>query len=70
MQVKALKAKLRIKEVGVDYRKRIGKSKISGTLSGVIKAGLKIIYSVFKYSIGSKGESFGCKKLKAEYAEI
>lgn len=70
MQVKALKNKLKIKEVGVDYRRRIGKSKISGTLSGVIKAGLKIIYSVFKYSICSKGESFEYKKLKAKYAQI
>jgi hypothetical protein len=34
----------------VDYRNRIGKSKISGTISGVIKAGMKIIYSVFKYA--------------------
>ena len=50
MQVKAVKQGLRIKEVQVDYRKRIGTSKISGTLSGVIKAGAKIVYSVFRYS--------------------
>jgi len=51
MQMKALKHGLRIKEVAVDYRKRIGKSKISGTISGTIKAGAKIIYSVFKYGL-------------------
>jgi glycosyltransferase involved in cell wall biosynthesis len=50
MQIKAVKRKFRIKEVPVDYRNRIGKSKISGTIPGVIKAGVKIIYSVFKYS--------------------
>ena len=50
MQVKAVKKGLKIKEVPVDYRNRIGKSKISGTVSGVIKAGTKIIYSVFKYA--------------------
>ncbi len=51
MQIKAVKQGLKIKEVPVDYRNRIGTSKISGTVSGVIKAGFKIIYSVFKYAI-------------------
>lgn len=50
MQIKAVKKGLKIKEVPVDYRNRIGASKISGTISGVIKAGVKIIYSIFKYS--------------------
>ncbi len=50
MQIKAVKQGFKIKEVPVDYRIRIGKSKVSGTISGVIKAGCKIIYSVFKYS--------------------
>ena len=50
MQIKAVKHGLRIKEVPVNYRNRIGVSKISGTISGVIKAGIKIIYSVFKYA--------------------
>ena len=51
MQIKAVKHGLRIKEVPVDYRNRIGNSKISGTISGIIKAGIKIIYSVFKYAL-------------------
>jgi hypothetical protein len=50
MQIKAVKHGLKIKEVPVDYRNRIGKSKISGTISGVIKAGIKIMYSVFRYA--------------------
>ena len=49
MQIKALKQGLRIKEVPVDYRKRIGTSKISGTISGTVKAGSKIIFTIFKY---------------------
>jgi len=49
MQIKALKNNLRILEVPVRYRKRIGKSKISGTLSGTFRAGFKIIYSILKY---------------------
>lgn len=48
MQVKAVKKKLRIKEVPVDYRRRIGASKISGTFSGTLKAGYKIISTVLK----------------------
>jgi glycosyltransferase involved in cell wall biosynthesis len=49
MQVKAIRKKLRIMEVPVSYRKRIGKSKISGTLIGSIKAGSKILSSIIKY---------------------
>jgi len=49
MQVKALKLKLRVNEVPVRYRKRIGKSKISGTVKGVFQAGFIIIKSIFKY---------------------
>lgn len=48
MQIKAIKKGLKIKEVPVDYRKRIGSSKISGTLAGTFKAGSKIIYTIFK----------------------
>jgi len=50
MQIKAIKNGLRIKEVPVDYRKRVGVSKISGTVSGTIKAGAKIIFTIFKYA--------------------
>jgi len=49
MQIKALKKGLRIVEVPVRYRKRIGKSKITGTFSGTVRAGVKIIYTIFKY---------------------
>ena len=49
MQIKAIKAGLRTAEVPAAYRKRIGVSKISGTIMGTIKAGSKIIYSVWKY---------------------
>jgi glycosyltransferase involved in cell wall biosynthesis len=49
MQVKAIKQGIRTIEIPVAYRKRIGVSKISGTISGTIKAGTKIIYSVWKY---------------------
>ena len=50
MQLKAIKNKLRIMEVPVNYRKRIGVSKISGTIKGTILAGYKIISTIFKYS--------------------
>lgn len=48
MQVKAAKLKLRCAEVPVNYRKRIGESKVSGTVKGVIFAGYKILYTIFK----------------------
>ena len=49
MQIKAHKAGLRYTEVLVNYRKRIGVSKVSGTVKGVIGAGYKIIFTIFKY---------------------
>lgn len=49
MQLKAAKLKMVIHEVPVDYRKRIGFSKVSGTFKGTILAGYKIITTIFKY---------------------
>lgn len=49
MQLKAAKLKMKITEVPVSYRKRIGFSKISGTLKGSVMAGYKIISTIFKY---------------------
>lgn len=49
MQVKAAKQKMNCTEIPVDYRVRIGKSKVSGTLKGTIMAGYKIITTIFKY---------------------
>jgi glycosyltransferase involved in cell wall biosynthesis len=48
MQVKAAKAGLRCMEIPVDYRRRIGVSKVSGTLKGTILAGYKILTTIFK----------------------
>lgn len=49
MQIKAAQKKLRCTEVGVRYRKRIGVSKVSGTVKGTLLAGYKILYTIFKY---------------------
>ena len=49
MQIKAVKNKLRIIEIPVNYRERVGVSKITGTISGTFKAGTKIVYTIFKY---------------------
>lgn len=49
MQIKAVKRGLKISEVSVSYRKRIGVSKVTGTFSGTIKAGYKILYTIFKH---------------------
>jgi hypothetical protein len=49
MQVKAVKKKIKWTEVPVNYRKRIGFSKISGTVKGTILAGYKIITTIFRY---------------------
>jgi glycosyltransferase involved in cell wall biosynthesis len=49
MQIKAARRKLRIREIPVPYRRRIGESKISGTFWGSVRAGWKILYLIGKY---------------------
>ncbi|MFK7771078.1 MAG: glycosyltransferase family 2 protein [Saprospiraceae bacterium] len=48
MQVKAAKHKLKCTEIPVTYRRRIGVSKVSGTIKGTILAGHKILWTIFK----------------------
>ncbi|MGA0233239.1 MAG: glycosyltransferase family 2 protein [Saprospiraceae bacterium] len=48
MQVKAAKQKMKCTEVPVKYRRRIGVSKVSGTLKGTVLAGHKILWTIFK----------------------
>jgi glycosyltransferase involved in cell wall biosynthesis len=49
MQIKAAKLKLKCTEVPVRYRKRIGRSKVTGTISGTLKASAKILFTIFKH---------------------
>ncbi|MDO7875897.1 glycosyltransferase family 2 protein [Hymenobacter sp. ASUV-10] len=49
MQVKAARQGLRTVEVPVRYRRRIGVSKVSGTVRGTIGAGYKILWTIFRY---------------------
>lgn len=51
MQLKAIKQKLSYTEIPVNYRNRIGVSKVSGTVKGAIFAGIKILGWIFKYSL-------------------
>jgi glycosyltransferase involved in cell wall biosynthesis len=51
MQVKALQYQMKVVEVPVRYRKRIGKSKVSGTISGSVKAGAKILWTIGKLAV-------------------
>ncbi len=52
MQIKATRAGCRVVEVPVRYRRRIGRSKISGTIKGVIGAGTKILLTIFGFASG------------------
>ena len=49
MQLKAAKQKMKTVDIPVNYRVRIGKSKVSGTVKGTVMAGYKIITTIFKY---------------------
>jgi glycosyltransferase involved in cell wall biosynthesis len=50
MQLKVLKQKMTYIEIPVNYRNRIGVSKVSGTVNGAVMAGIKILGWIFKYS--------------------
>lgn len=54
MQIKAARDKLRILEIPVSYRVRIGKSKVTGTLKGTIMASIIILTTIFRYAFKSK----------------
>lgn len=52
MQIRAAQLKMKCKEVPVSYRKRIGESKVTGTISGSVKAGVKILWVIFRSATG------------------
>lgn len=54
MQLKVLRQKISYQEVPVSYKKRIGVSKVSGTVKGTIFAGVKIIGWIFKHYLSKK----------------
>jgi glycosyltransferase involved in cell wall biosynthesis len=56
MQMRAARAHLRIREVPVDYRCRIGgQSKVAGSLSGSVKAGTKILSTFARIALEGRG---------------
>ena len=52
MQIKAAQKGYRTLDVPVSYRRRVGISKITGTLSGAVRAGVKILWVTFRYAVG------------------
>lgn len=54
MQVRAAKAGLRCRETPARYRRRIGRSKVSGTIRGVVGAGTKILYVIAREALGGR----------------
>ena len=53
MQIKVLKAGYQYTEVPVSYRKRVGVSKITGTISGTLKASYKILWTIARYAFAA-----------------
>ena len=51
MQVRAVRAGLACAEVPVAYRKRIGTSKITGTVNGTVRAGAKILWTIGRFAV-------------------
>ncbi len=57
MQIKAVRAGLRVREIPVPYRRRIGVSKISGTILGTLRAGWKILWLIARYGFARRAEA-------------
>jgi glycosyltransferase involved in cell wall biosynthesis len=55
MQVKSLRTGLAVAEVPVSYRRRVGVSKITGTVSGTLHAGYKILWTIARYGFSRTG---------------
>jgi glycosyltransferase involved in cell wall biosynthesis len=54
MQIKAVQAGLRIRQLDVAYGHRIaGRSKISGSLTGTVRAGVKILWTIGRHAVGA-----------------
>jgi len=70
MQIKAVEAGLRIQEVPVSYRKRVGVSKITGTLSGTVRASAKILWTIAHYALWGASVRKSASSIQAEYAEF
>lgn len=51
MQIKAARRGLRGLEVPVSYRKRIGASKVTGTIYGTLAAGTKILWTILREAV-------------------
>ena len=51
MQIRAALAGLRTREEAVSYRRRIGQSKVSGTIRGTIMAGVKILAVIGRFAL-------------------
>ncbi len=67
MQIKALQACMRVAEVSVSTKRRVGKSKISGTVSGVIGAAHGIIGKIFALKLAEWRTPLGYSPKRANY---
>lgn len=58
MQIRAAEAGLRLAEVPVSYRRRVGVSKITGTVSGTLRASTKILWTLLHYALTRRERSY------------
>jgi glycosyltransferase involved in cell wall biosynthesis len=69
MQIKAAEAGLRIDEVPVSYRKRVGVSKITGTIQGTVKASSKILWTIGRMAWTRDERSSRLQARRKQYQE-
>ena len=69
MQIKAAEAGLRIEEVPVSYRRRVGVSKITGTISGTVRASAKILWTIGRMAWTRRPRSERLRRRVREHRE-
>jgi hypothetical protein len=57
MVILALKRRLKVIEIPVNYRGRVGESKITGNLKGTLNTGFRMIGIIIKYRFSGGGRS-------------
>ena len=62
MQIRAAEAGLRFREVPVSYRRRVGVSKITGTVSGTVRASGKILWTILRYALTRRSRTYRLTK--------
>lgn len=70
MQIKALRAGVAYAEIPISYKRRVGVSKITGTIAGTFKAGYKILWTIARYALTRQSSNTGENIKNQEFPSV